>query len=64
MGKPTWEADASRKARCEVCKGSFGLVRHRYVQRQFGSEQCVEWYKADMITRVSSYKQPIDPASR
>jgi hypothetical protein len=34
------------KPRCEVCKGSFGLIRHRLAFKQFCSKRCLDQYLA------------------
>jgi hypothetical protein len=60
MRKMTWEATSPSKARCEICKGGFGLVRYRVAQKQFCSKHCLERYRAEMMERVSSFKQSID----
>ena len=64
MRKLTWEVTILNKARCEVCKGAFGLTRHRFAQKQFCSKQCLEWYQAERMHRVSSFKQSIDLSRR
>ena len=33
MRKLTWEVTILNKARCEVCKGAFGLTRHRFAAK-------------------------------
>ena len=34
------------KPRCEVCNGSFGLIRHRLAYKQFCSKHCLDQYLA------------------
>jgi hypothetical protein len=36
------------KPRCEVCKGSFGLIRHRLAFKQFCSKHCLDQYLATL----------------
>jgi hypothetical protein len=64
MRKLTWEVTPPPKARCEVCKGAFGLTRRRLASKQFCSKQCLDWYLAERIHRVSSFKQSIDLSRR
>ena len=59
MRKTTWVTSQS-KPRCEICKGSFGLIRCRVAQKQFCSKQCLERYLAERTQRVASFKQSID----
>jgi hypothetical protein len=47
------------KARCETCKGSFGLIRHRYAYKQFCSKQCLDSYLVK-TKQASNFKQWID----
>ena len=37
---------------CEVCRGSFGLIRHRSAFKQFCSKRCLDQYLA---TRKHSF---------
>ena len=60
MRKKTWEVIPPSKARCEICKGGFGLIRYRLAQKQFCSTQCLERYQAERMQRVSSFKRSID----
>jgi len=62
--KMTWDVARLNKARCEVCKGPFGLIRHRLAHKQFCSKQCLEWYQAERMQRASSLKQWIDVSRR
>ena len=32
--------------RCDTCNGRFGLIRHRFAQKQFCSKQCLDKYKS------------------
>jgi hypothetical protein len=48
------------KPRCEICNGSFGLIRHRFAQRQFCSNRCLDRYLAKRKQQPSSLKQWID----
>jgi hypothetical protein len=64
MRKLTWEAIPPPKARCEVCKGAFGLTRQRFAHKQFCSKQCLDRYRAERMYRVSSFKQSIDLSRR
>jgi hypothetical protein len=48
------------KARCEICNGSFGLIRHRYASKQFCSKQCLDSYLTRIKQQASSFKQWID----
>ena len=62
MRKLTWEVTILNKARCEVCKGAFGLTRHRFAQKQFCSKQCLEWYQAERMHRSpASNSRSISP---
>ena len=45
--KMTWDAAPQRKARCEICKGFFGLIRYRFAHKQFCSQQCLDRYTAE-----------------
>jgi hypothetical protein len=47
------------KPRCETCKGTFGLIRHRFAHKQFCSKQCLDEYLAKGTQR-SHFKQWID----
>ena len=33
--------------RCDTCNGRFGLIRHRFAQKQFCSKQCLDRYKSN-----------------
>jgi hypothetical protein len=46
--------------RCDTCNGRFGLIRHRFSQKQFCSKQCLDNYKSNAGRDVSSSKQWID----
>src|SRR5262245_34283035 len=47
MRKMAWKVRAPIKARCEICNGAFGLIRHRFASKQFCSKQCLERYLTD-----------------
>jgi hypothetical protein len=64
MPKRIWEATTPNKARCEICKGSFGLRRQRYAQKQFCSKHCLERYLAERIYRISSLKHSTNVTRR
>jgi hypothetical protein len=53
MRKDTNSMMAKRKPRCEVCGGCFGLIRHRFAQKQFCSKRCLEQYLAKSKQRPS-----------
>ena len=46
--------------RCYTCNGRFGLIRHKFAQKQFCSKQCLDRYKSDTARKSSSSKQSID----
>jgi hypothetical protein len=48
------------KASCETCKGSFGLIRHRFAHKQFCSKQCLNQYLNNKKQRVIGFGQWID----
>jgi hypothetical protein len=48
------------KPRCEICKGSFGLIRHRFAHKQFCSNRCLDQYLLKKKQQPSSLKQWID----
>jgi hypothetical protein len=64
MRKVTWDVATINKPRCEVCKGPFGLTRHRFAHKQFCSKQCLERYLAERTYELSSFKQSIDLSRR
>jgi hypothetical protein len=64
MRKLTWDVATVNKARCEVCKGAFGLSRHRFAHKQFCSKQCLEWYQAERVHLASTSKRRIDLSRR
>jgi hypothetical protein len=46
--------------RCHQCEGSFGLIRHRYVLRQFCSKECLHEYQLERDRTVIRIKQETD----
>jgi len=48
------------KQRCEICNGSFGLIRHRFAHKQFCSNRCLEQYLVKRKQQPSSVTQWID----
>jgi hypothetical protein len=60
MRKMAWKASTPIKARCEICNGGFGLVRHRFASKQFCSQQCLEQYLTERKLQASKLKQRID----
>ena len=48
------------KPRCDVCKGSFGLIRHRLAYKQFCSKHCLNQYLAKREQQPFGLKQWID----
>jgi hypothetical protein len=52
------------KPRCEICNGSFGLIRHRFAHKQFCSNRCLDWYLAKRKQQPSSLRQWIDFSRR
>jgi hypothetical protein len=64
MRKLTWEVSPLNKVRCEVCKGAFGLTRHRFAYKQFCSKHCLERYQAERVQLVSTFKERIDLSRR
>ena len=37
---------AKPAARCAMCNGRFGLIRHRFAHKQFCSKSCLDHYLA------------------
>ena len=60
MRKMTWEVAKPSKARCETCKGDFGLIRHRYANKQFCSKHCVQRHLTSTTERIANFKRWID----
>ena len=60
MRKMTWDVATIAKPRCEVCKGPFGLTRHRSAEKQFCSKHCLEQYLAKSKERPSYFRQWTD----
>jgi hypothetical protein len=60
MRKMAWKVSTPIKARCEICDGSFGLIRHRFESKQFCSKQCLEQYLTERKQQASKFKQWID----
>ena len=48
------------KQRCEVCNGSFGLIRQRLAYKQFCSKHCQDEYLAKPEQQPSDLRQWID----
>ena len=48
------------KPRCEVCHGSFGLIRHRLSSKQFCSKHCLAQYLAKRKQQPFDLKQWMD----
>ena len=40
--------------RCEICNGKFGLIRHRFAQKQFCSKRCLNQYLVKRKQQPSS----------
>jgi hypothetical protein len=54
------ETDPARngpKPRCEICNGSFGLIRHRLARKQFCSNRCLKQYLAKRKHEPSSLRR-------
>jgi hypothetical protein len=51
---PEW---SNTKARCTMCNGRFGLIRHRLSIYQFCSKQCLESYQAKAQQRASRFEE-------
>ena len=62
MRKIVWRLSTPIKARCEICNGGFGLVRHRFASKQFCSKHCLEQYLTEREQQASKLKQWIDLA--
>jgi hypothetical protein len=60
LRKMTWDVTSPTKARCETCKGFFGLVRYRFAQKQFCSNHCLERYVAERQQPLYNFEQGID----
>ena len=43
--------------RCEICRGKFGLIRHRFAHKQFCSKRCLEQYLVKRKQQPSSVTQ-------
>ena len=55
--KEAQHKSSSSKPRCEVCKGSFGLIRQRSAYKQFCSKHCLEQYLAKREQQPFGLKQ-------
>jgi len=43
--------------RCDICNGKFGLIRHRFAQKQFCSKRCLNQYLVKRKQQPSSMTQ-------
>jgi hypothetical protein len=43
--------------RCDICNGKFGLIRHRFAQKQFCSKRCLNQYLVKRKQQPSSVTQ-------
>jgi hypothetical protein len=60
MRKMVWKVSTPIRARCEICNGGFGLIRHRFASKQFCSQHCLDKYMAEREQQASKFKQWID----
>ena len=51
------DGQGNRRRRCYLCDGHFGLIRHRFAQKQFCSKTCLEKYKTDTDHKLSRIKK-------
>ena len=42
--------------RCDICNGKFGLIRHRFAQKQFCSKRCLNQYLVKRKQQPSAAK--------
>ena len=61
MKKPKSE---KAKTFCAVCGASFGLIRHRFSDKQFCSKQCLEQYLVDIKQQTDRFMRRIDPGKK
>ena len=55
--KEAQDKSSRPKPRCEVCNGSFGLIRQRLAYKQFCSKLCLEQYLAKREQQPFGLKQ-------
>jgi hypothetical protein len=61
-GPPMTSNETRRKPmkstpRCDICNGKFGLIRHRFAQKQFCSKRCLNQYLVERKQQPSSVTQ-------